>query len=152
MNCHVHWTAASGGRFRAGPGGRPPGTPRCRPLGPASRPSRPPRLTPGCWPGATPGTQLPFTQADQPTDTAYAGKLHTGGLHAAQLVLELLDLVADPRGDLDLQLGRGGVHLVGELGDEGHQVLARGTALADGLARPGRVRPGPRGEAVHGPR
>src|SRR5258708_18336381 len=45
------------------------------------------------------------------------------------------------------------MHLVGELGDEGHQVLARRPALTGAvlaLPRPGRGRPGPRGEAGHG--
>src|SRR5215831_14861116 len=56
--------------------------------------------------------------------------LHSGGLHAAQLVLEFLDLVAEPRGQLELQLSGRGVHLLGQLGDEADQVLAGGPALA----------------------
>src|SRR5215831_6426910 len=58
--------------------------------------------------------------------------LNTGGLHAAQFVLELLDLVPQPRRDLELQLGGGGVHLVGELLDERHQVAARRARVSRG--------------------
>jgi hypothetical protein len=60
--------------------------------------------------------------------------LHAGGLHAAEFVLEFLDLVADAGGDLELQLGRGGVHLVGELADQCDEVAA---GLATALRRAG---------------
>src|SRR5262249_37034816 len=63
------------------------------------------------------------------------------GLHAAQLVLELLDLVADAGGDLELQLRRCGVHLLGELGDQADEV-APGHALAAGLTCAGGRKPG----------
>src|SRR6266702_6461803 len=43
-------------------------------------------------------------------------------LHAAQLVLELLDLVPDAGGDLELQFRCGQVHLLGEFGNEGDEV------------------------------
>src|SRR5690606_13127968 len=59
-------------------------------------------------------------------------------LHLPQLLLEARDLVAQARGHLELQLGRRGVHLVGELLDElrqlarrcpGEPVARRGTLL-----------------------
>src|ERR1039457_5477753 len=65
----------------------------------------------------------------------------SGGLHAAQFVFQVLDLVADPGGYLELQLSRGGVHLIGELKDQGDQVHARLTA-ARGRGRGGGTRPG----------
>src|SRR5262249_10616438 len=42
-------------------------------------------------------------------DESVLPPLHAGCLHPAQLVLEFLDLVAEPRGDLELQLGGGGM-------------------------------------------
>src|SRR5580693_2423440 len=62
-----------------------------------------------------------------------------GRLHAPQLVLELTDLVPQPGRHLELQLGRGHVHLLGELLDQLDQVVAsRATALAGQvLAHPG---------------
>src|SRR6516165_3069067 len=68
------------------------------------------------------------------TRPATGPALDPGGLHAAQLVLQFLDLVAQPRGQLELQLRSGGVHLVGELGDEADQVLASRPAFARVLA------------------
>src|SRR3954454_4857574 len=48
-----------------------------------------------------------------------------GGLdHLAELALEVGDLVAQPRGELELQLGGGGLHLVGEVLDELSEVGA----------------------------
>jgi hypothetical protein len=64
------------------------------------------------------------------------GRLDAGGLHAAELVLEFLDLVADPGRHLELKLRRGGVHLVGELLDDRDEVAAGRGADAD----PARVR------------
>src|SRR5262245_66161746 len=46
------------------------------------------------------------------------GSSDARGLHAAQLLLKFLDLVPEPRGDLELQFRGCGVHLLGELGDE----------------------------------
>ena len=51
--------------------------------------------------------------------------LYAGRLHAPELVLEFLDLVPQPGRDLELQLRRCRVHLIGELLDERHQVAAR---------------------------
>src|SRR5580693_3357799 len=67
-----------------------------------------------------------------------------GRLHAPQLVLELTDLVPQPGRHLELQLGRGHVHLLGELLDQLDQVVAsRATALAGQvLAHPGTGGPG----------
>ena len=53
-----------------------------------------------------------------------AAGLHACGLHAAKLVLELADLIADPRGKLELKLRCRGMHLLGELGDQRCQVGA----------------------------
>src|SRR5262249_44429904 len=73
-----------------------------------------------------------------------------GGLHAAELVLEVLDLVPDPGGDLELQLRGGRVLLLGELTDRRDRVSA---ALAARRRAPaGRLvggLPGPRGEPGH---
>jgi hypothetical protein len=43
--------------------------------------------------------------------------------HLAQLLLQLRDLVTQPGSELELQLGRRGVHLLGELLDEVGEVL-----------------------------
>ena len=76
-----------------------------------------------------------------------------GGVHAAELGLELADLVAEAGGQLELQLRGGGVHLLGQLGDQPDE-LAAGRAgflgrLASGgaLARLRRDRAGARGQA-----
>src|SRR3954454_18208457 len=54
------------------------------------------------------------------------GRLADAGLgHAAQLLLELTDLIAQPRSQLELQLSGGGVHLVGQLLDEIGELRAR---------------------------
>src|ERR1700759_2058993 len=55
-----------------------------------------------------------------------------GGLHAAELVFELADLVAEADGDLELELGGGRVHLLGELLDQLDEVVAGGTAAFAG--------------------
>src|SRR5215831_9728750 len=77
----------------------------------------------------------------------FNGWLDTGGLHAAQFVLELLDLVPQPRRDLELKLGGGDVHLLGELLDERHQVAARRSRGRPGVGHAGTSaagrRPGP---------
>src|SRR5258708_4829795 len=86
-------------------------------------------------------------------DLFMAASLPARAVLAAGLGLELLALGAWPRGDFDRQLGGGGMHLVGELGDGGPRALARGPARPGGvlaLPRPCRGRPGPRGEAGHG--
>src|SRR6201986_1212624 len=69
-----------------------------------------------------------------------------GGLHAAELVFELADLVAEAGGDLELELGGGRVHLLGELLDQFDQVLAGGAAALaeEGLADTGAGGPGAR--------
>src|SRR6266496_4182592 len=72
--------------------------------------------------------QAPAGAAPEPGSRPVRGWRDHGSdarsLHAAQLVLELPDLVPDPGGDLELQLRGRGVHLLGELGDEGDQVAA----------------------------
>src|SRR5579875_1943658 len=62
------------------------------------------------------------------------GCSHARRLHAAQLVLEILDLISQPCGHLELQLGSGGMHLVGQLGDQRQQILASQTAALRRLA------------------
>src|SRR5262249_3624020 len=52
------------------------------------------------------------------------GSSDARGLHAAQLLLKFLDLVSEPRGDLELQFRGRGVHLLGELGNERYQIAA----------------------------
>ena len=63
-----------------------------------------------------------------------------GGPHAAQLLLQLADLVAQPGGELELQLGGGRVHLVGELLDQVGEV-GRGHAGQLGGVLAGVLRP-----------
>src|ERR1017187_7274686 len=84
----------------------------------------------------------PATRAPQsPTTRDEARPSDSGGLHAAQFVFQVLDLVADPGGYLELQLGSGGVHLLAELLDQSDQVHARLTAAhrrgPGGGTRPG---------------
>ena len=55
--------------------------------------------------------------------------------HAAQLLLQVGDLVAEPGGQLELQLGRRPMHLVGQLLDELGQVGA-GSPSGEGARRP----------------
>src|SRR5690348_15463950 len=75
---------------------------------------------------------------------------HARGLHSPQLVLEVLDLIPDPGGHLELQLGRGGMHLIGELTDQRDQVTTRLAAAGRALARrAGRGRAGARGQPRH---
>ena len=59
-------------------------------------------------------------------------------LHLAQLLLEIGELVAEPRGELELELRGRGVHLVGEPGDELGEV------------RRGRAQRAPFGRAAEG--
>src|SRR5690606_21778970 len=57
-----------------------------------------------------------------------------GGVHAAQLLLQVGDLVAEPGGELELQVAGRGEHLVGQLLDEVGQFGARhalGVAAGD---------------------
>src|SRR5262249_51284751 len=72
-------------------------------------------------------------------------------LHAAKLLLELPDLVPEPGGELELQLGRRGVHLIGQRCDQGDQVLSRGTCALVSLGATdsarGGCRPRTRGRA-----
>src|SRR5580693_5953002 len=75
---------------------------------------------------------------------APAGGSDAGRLHAAQLALELLDLVPDPGRHLELELRRGRVHLLGELADQRDEVAARGAA-ALAFAGPAGRGPDPRG-------
>ena len=68
------------------------------------------------------------------------GSAHAGSVHAPKLLLELGDLVAQPRGQLELQLRRGRVHLVVELLDEvrevGRGISASPRGVATDLAPP----------------
>ena len=72
-----------------------------------------------------------------------AAILDPGRLHAAQLALELLDLVADAGGRLELQLRGGRVHLLGEL-------LISATRSPRCLAPGQRRSPAPRPRRGHG--
>src|ERR1035441_7452542 len=128
-------------------GSRSPGEYRSGGVAPAKAGSRA-SLGGGCSPRFAGGqivtaeTQAAGPGAPQlPTTRDEARPSDSGGLHAAQFVLQVLDLVADPGGDLKLQLGRGGVHLIGELLDQGDQVHARLTA-ARGRSGGGGTRPG----------
>src|SRR5579875_4106310 len=75
--------------------------------------------------------------------------LYAGRLHAPELVLEFLDLVPQPGRDLELELRRCRVHLIGELLYERRQIPAR-RALSSvrrvAAARAARRRPRPRGK------
>ena len=51
-----------------------------------------------------------------------------GGPHGAQLLLEVLDLVAQPGGELEVEVLGGGVHLLGELVDEFGEVACAAPA------------------------
>ena len=64
-------------------------------------------------------------------------ELDAGGVHAAQLVLEVADLVAEAGRDLELQLGGGRVHLLGELGDQPDELAAGGAAGRPGFGATG---------------
>src|ERR1700678_4278012 len=106
------------------------------------------------------GSARPSRGLYRPTNPAIAGitvkrpgpgqasRLDPCRLHSSQLVLELLDLVADSGRDLELKLRRGGVHLVGQLLDDRDQVAAgRG---ADSYPAPGSGRGlVPRGQSRH---
>src|SRR5580693_3302470 len=59
--------------------------------------------------------------------------LDAGGVHAAQFMLEDADLVAEAGRDLELQLGGGRVHLLGELADQPDELAAGGAAGRAGL-------------------
>src|SRR4051794_34914946 len=50
---------------------------------------------------------------------------HTCSIHRAELLLELADLVTEPRGELELQLGSRGMHLVLQLLDEQREIVPR---------------------------
>src|SRR3954447_6901503 len=65
-------------------------------------------------------TRKTAEKADGATSTSDAG-----GIHGAELFLEFADLVAEPRRELELQLGSRGVHLVLKLLDEQRQIVPR---------------------------
>ena len=73
---------------------------------------------------------------DEPRDDRLDDRPEHGGIlglrrcfcRGLKLAAEVLDLVAEPGGHLELQLGRGGVHLLGELPDQRDQVAAGGPA------------------------
>ena len=48
-----------------------------------------------------------------------------GGVHAAQLVLQIADLIAEAGRDLELKLSGSRVHLLGELGDQPDELAAQ---------------------------
>ena len=84
------------------------------------------------------------SQLAQRAAQAAPDALDSGSLHSPEFVLEVLDLVPDPGGDLELQLGGGRVHLLGQLTDQRDQVTTglaparRGAAggLVGGLPGP----------------
>ena len=80
------------------------------------------------------------SQLVQRTAQAAPDALDSGSLHSPEFVLKVLDLVPDPGGDLELQLGGGRVHLLGQLTDQRDQVT---TGLAP-------ARRGPAGGLVGG--
>src|ERR1700676_3642728 len=59
-------------------------------------------------------------------------RLDAGRLHTAELLLELADFVTEAGGDFEMKLGGGGVHLLGQLGDQADELLA-GDAAACGI-------------------
>ena len=62
------------------------------------------------------------------------GLTQTPGLeHAAQLLLEVADLVAQARSDLELQLGGGGSHLLAELLDQVGELTRRQVGEVGGV-------------------
>ena len=65
-----------------------------------------------------------------PTGSGSAPGSDSGGLHAAQFRLEVLDLVAVPGRYLELQLGRSRVHLISGFLDQGDQITARASLPA----------------------
>src|SRR5450631_2492997 len=77
-------------------------------------PAKPVTRPPGC----------PPTRPDQ----RKPARSDAGRLHPPQLVLQFPDLVPDPGRYLELQLRRGRVHLVGQLGDQRDQVAPGGAA------------------------
>src|SRR5258708_1480584 len=70
-------------------------------------------------------------------------RLYPSRLHSPELTLEVLDLVADPGGDLELQLSGGHVHLLGELLDERDEVAARRAAACCQVSQRRRLAAGP---------
>src|ERR1700722_10894170 len=72
-----------------------------------------------------------------------------GGVHAAQLVLQVADLVAEAGRDLELKLSGGRVHLLGELSDQPDQLAAGRAAGRPALGGRGGLdgRTGPAGQA-----
>src|SRR5580693_3713600 len=62
-------------------------------------------------------------------------RLDAGGVHAAELLLELSDFVAEAGGNLEMELGGGGVHLIGQLGDQADELLAGDAAVRGGGIR-----------------
>src|SRR5215470_6541940 len=112
-----------------------------------------PSPRPACTPVATPAARVTHRSRDQQSPdaarTAPPGRTaisdgrsparsrtrsDAGRLHAAQLLLELADLVPQPGGDLELQLRRGRVHLLGELAGELQHVPAGLALLRAGVA------------------
>ena len=51
--------------------------------------------------------------------------LQARGVHAAQFLLQVVNLVADPCRELELEVARGGHHLLGQISDEIGQFGAR---------------------------
>jgi hypothetical protein len=66
-------------------------------------------------------------------------------VHPAQLLLQLADLVSQSRRELEVQLRRGRVHLVGERLDQVGQLRSRERreilGVPPGVARPARTQP-----------
>ena len=97
-----------------------------------------------------PGSMPRVTSTTQTSGGVYgrrAGQRTPGCVHPAELLLQLGDLVAQPGGQLELQLGRRRVHLVGELLDQVGQVRRAASRRARPRARP--TLAAPRRQARH---
>src|SRR5690606_17171357 len=105
----------------------------CSPTSP-TRPATPstgasataPWKTARCSPSPPPRLDASASRRPPPTARAAGrgGLLDAGLLHVAEFALELLDLVAEAGGELELEVGGGLVHLLGHLLDEALQLLA----------------------------
>src|SRR5690606_20743667 len=115
------------------PGRREPARSSCSPTSP-TRPATPstgasataPWKTARCSPSPPPRLDASASRRPPPTARAAGrgGLLDAGLLHVAEFALELLDLVAEAGGELELEVGGGLVHLLGHLLDEALQLLA----------------------------
>src|SRR3954454_20800450 len=64
-------------------------------------------------------------KGNEPKRDAATSAPDARSIHGAELLLELADLVAEPGGELELQLGSRGMHLVLQLLDEQREIVPR---------------------------